>query len=79
VDKVGNAIGAAVFLAFLSYIGFVESDDGSFPQQTDEVLRGITLFYILGPAILHSGSIFILNRFRLSNEDLIAGEPTRAP
>lgn len=76
VDKVGNAIGAAVFLAFLSYIGFVESDDGSFPQQTDEVLRGITLFYILVPAILHSGSIFILNRYRLSVPELLPGADT---
>ena len=39
VDKVGNALGAAIFLAFLSLIGFVESRDGSLPQQTDAVLR----------------------------------------
>jgi GPH family glycoside/pentoside/hexuronide:cation symporter len=70
VDKVGNAVGAAIFLGFLSVIGFVESDDGSFPTQTDDVLRSIWLFYILAPAILHAGSILILNRYKLTKADL---------
>lgn len=70
VDKVGNAVGAAVFLGFLSVIGFVESDDGSFPTQTDDVLRSILMFYILAPAILHAGSILILNRYKLTEADL---------
>ena len=65
VDKVGNAFGAAIFLVFLSLIGFVESSDGSLPQQSDEVLRWIALAYIVTPALLHSGSIFILNRYQL--------------
>ncbi len=72
VDKVGNAVGAAVFLGFLSVIGFVESDDGSFPTQTDDVLRSILMFYILAPAILHAGSILILNRYKLTKTDLAA-------
>jgi GPH family glycoside/pentoside/hexuronide:cation symporter len=70
VDKVGNAVGAAIFLGFLSVIGFVESDDGSFPTQTDDVLRSIMMFYILGPAVLHAGSILILNRYKLTMADL---------
>ena len=70
VDKVGNAVGAAIFLGFLSVIGFVESDDGSFPTQTDDVLRSILMFYILAPAILHAGSILILNRYKLTEADL---------
>ncbi|MAF84287.1 MAG: hypothetical protein CL797_09310 [Chromatiales bacterium] len=70
VDKVGNAIGSALFLAVLSIIGFVESADGSFPEQTDEVRQWIMIFYIVVPALLHTGSIFILNRYHLSNEDL---------
>jgi GPH family glycoside/pentoside/hexuronide:cation symporter len=70
VDKVGNAVGAAIFLAMLSVIGFVESADGSFPEQSDEVLRGIMIFYIVVPAVLHAGSIFILNRYRLTTADL---------
>jgi Na+/melibiose symporter-like transporter len=70
VDKVGNAVGAAIFLGFLSVIGFVESDDGSFPTQTDDVLRSILTFYILAPAILHAGSILILNRYKLTKADL---------
>lgn len=73
VDKVGNAVGAAIFLAFLSYIGFKESDDGSFPAQTDEVLRSILFFYILAPATLHAGSVLILNRYKLTTEDLEEG------
>ena len=71
VDKVGNAIGAAIFLGFLSYIGFVESDDGSFPTQTDDVLRSILFFYILAPAILHAGSVLILNRYKLTEGGLV--------
>ena len=65
VDKIGNALGSALFLAFLSIIGFVESSDGSIVEQTDEVLRWITLAYVVAPALLHSGSILILNRYRL--------------
>jgi GPH family glycoside/pentoside/hexuronide:cation symporter len=72
VDKVGNAVGAAIFLGFLSVIGFVESNDGSFPTQTDDVLRSILMFYILAPAILHAGSILILNRYKLTKADLAA-------
>jgi GPH family glycoside/pentoside/hexuronide:cation symporter len=70
VDKIGNALGAAIFLALLSAIGFVESADGGFPAQSPEVVRGITLMYILGPAILHTASIFILNRYKLSDTEL---------
>jgi Na+/melibiose symporter-like transporter len=70
VDKVGNAIGGAIFLAMLSAVGFVESSDGSFPEQTDTVIRGIMVFYIVVPALLHAGSIFILNRYHLPKEDL---------
>lgn len=65
VDKVGNALGAAIFLAFLSLVGFVESSDGTLPQQSDEVLRWIALAYVVAPAVLHAGSILILNRYRL--------------
>jgi GPH family glycoside/pentoside/hexuronide:cation symporter len=65
VDKVGNAVGGAIFLLMLSVVGFVESADGSFPQQSDSVVNGIKIFYILVPAMLHAGSIFILNRYRL--------------
>ena len=70
VDKVGNALGGAIFLAMLSVVGFVESADGSFPEQTDGVIRGIMIFYIVVPALLHSGSVFILNRYRLPKADL---------
>jgi GPH family glycoside/pentoside/hexuronide:cation symporter len=70
VDKVGNAVGSAIFLAMLSIIGFVESADGSFPAQTEEVRRWIMIFYIVVPALLHSGSIFILNRYKLTRQDL---------
>jgi Na+/melibiose symporter-like transporter len=65
VDKIGNALGSALFLAFLALIGFVESSDGSLPEQSDEVLRWITLAYVVTPALLHSGSVFILNRYKL--------------
>lgn len=65
VDKIGNALGSALFLAFLSLVGFVESSDGSIVEQTDEVLRWITLAYVVAPALLHSGSILILNRYQL--------------
>ncbi len=74
VDKVGNAVGSALFLAMLSIVGFVGSDDGSFPEQTEEVRRWIMIFYIIVPALLHAGSIFILNRYHLTNEDLVAEE-----
>ena len=70
VDKVGNAVGGAIFLAMLSVVGFVESSDGSFPAQTEETLRGIWVFYVVVPALLHSGSIFILNRYQLTSDDL---------
>jgi GPH family glycoside/pentoside/hexuronide:cation symporter len=65
VDKIGNALGSTLFLFFLSVIGFVESRDGSIVEQTPEVLRGITLAYVVVPALLHAGSIFILNRYQL--------------
>ena len=48
----------------------MESNDGSFPTQTDDVLRSILMFYILAPAILHAGSILILNRYKLTEADL---------
>jgi GPH family glycoside/pentoside/hexuronide:cation symporter len=73
VDKIGNALGSAIFLAFLSIIGFVESTDGSLPEQSDEVLRWIAIAYVVAPALLHSGSIFILNRYQLDDEDLETG------
>ena len=65
VDKVGNAMGSAIFLAFLSLIGFVESSDGSLPEQSESVLQWIAIAYVLVPAVLHSSSIFILNRYKL--------------
>jgi len=65
VDKIANALGAALFLGFLSLIGFVESSDGTMVEQSDEVLRWITLAYVVAPALLHTGSILILNRYRL--------------
>jgi len=65
VDKIGNALGSTLFLLFLSVIGFVESRDGSLVEQTPGVLQGISLAYIVAPALLHAGSIFILNRYRL--------------
>ena len=70
VDKIGNALGSALFLAFLSVIGFVGSNDGSLPEQSDEVLRWIALAYVVAPALLHSGSIFILNRYKLDTTEL---------
>jgi len=69
VDKVGNAVGSAIFLAVLAVLGFVESADGSFPEQSDAVVRGIMIFYIIVPAVLHAGSVFILNRYRLTPSD----------
>ena len=71
VDKVGNAVGSAIFLAMLSVIGFVESADGSFPEQTDAVRLWIMIFYIVVPALLHAGSILILNRYRLTRQELV--------
>lgn len=65
VDKIGNALGSALFLAFLSLVGFVESSDGSLPAQTPAVLGWIALAYIAAPALLHAGSILILDRYRL--------------
>jgi len=69
VDKVGNALGSAIFLAFLSIIGFVESSDGSLAEQSDSVLRWIALAYVVAPALLHSGSILILNRYKLDSDN----------
>ena len=69
VDKVGNALGSAIFLVFLSLIGFVESNDGSLPQQSDDVLYWIAIAYVVAPALLHSGSILILNRYKLDQPD----------
>ncbi len=70
VDKVGNALGSAIFLAFLSIIGFVESSDGSLAEQSDSVLQGIAFVYVVVPALLHSGSILILNRYKLDPDSL---------
>ena len=39
--------------------------DGSLPEQSEDVLRWITLGYVVVPALLHSGSIFVLNRYKL--------------
>lgn len=66
VDKVGNALGSALFLAFLSLVGFVETSDGSLAPQSDAVLRWIALAYVVAPATLHAGSVLILNRYRLT-------------
>jgi Na+/melibiose symporter-like transporter len=76
VDKVGNALGAAIFLAILSLVGFVESTDGSLPPQTDTVITGIQLAYVVLPALLHVSSILILNRYRMSVVDL---DPANRP
>ena len=72
VDKVGNALGSAIFLAFLSIIGFVESSDGSLAEQSESVLQGIAIVYVVVPALLHSGSILILNRYKLDSDGLQA-------
>ena len=34
-------------------------------QQTDEVVRWIALAYVIAPALLHAGSILILNKYKL--------------
>jgi len=78
VDKVGNALGAAIFLGVLSLIGFVKSADGSLPPQSDVVLRGIQWMYIVVPALLHVSSILILNRYRLTAADLGSADGRRA-
>lgn len=75
VDKIGNAVGAALFLAFLSLVGFVESSDGSLVEQGEGVLRGIWFAYVIAPALLHTGSILILNRYKLREQDLVAARP----
>ena len=67
VDKVGNALGSAIFLVFLSFIGFVESSDGSMAPQSASVNTWIAFAYILVPAILHLSSILILNRYKLED------------
>ena len=70
VDKIGNALGAALLLAFMALVGFVESSDGSLPEQPESVVRWIGLAYVLAPALLHASSIFILNRYKLPPDDL---------
>ena len=70
VDKVGNALGSAIFLVFLSVIGFVESSDGSLAEQSESVLQWIALAYVVAPALLHSGSILILNRYKLDLDSI---------
>jgi len=70
VDKIGNALGSAILLAFLALVGFVESSDGSLPEQSESVVRWIGLAYVLAPALLHASSILILNRYQLHPEDL---------
>jgi len=74
VDKVGNALGSAVFLGFLSLIGFVSANDGSLPEQSEAVLHWIAIAYIVVPALLHSGSILILNRYKLGDSNQITGQ-----
>jgi Na+/melibiose symporter-like transporter len=70
VDKIGNALGSALLLGFLSVVGFVESSDGSLPAQTDDVIGWIAIAYIVAPAVLHASSILILNRYTLEPEEL---------
>lgn len=65
VDKVGNALGSAIFLAVLSLVGFVETSDGSLAPQADSTLRWIAIAYVVAPAVLHLSSILVLNRYRL--------------
>jgi GPH family glycoside/pentoside/hexuronide:cation symporter len=74
VDKIGNALGAALFLAFLSLVGFVESSDGSLAEQSDSTLYWIAVAYIIAPAVLHLSSILILNGYKLRPEDLVSAE-----
>jgi GPH family glycoside/pentoside/hexuronide:cation symporter len=66
VDKVGNALGSAIFLAFLSLVGFVKTSDGSLAPQSESVLSWIAIAYVVAPAVLHLASIFVLNRCRLA-------------
>ena len=70
VDKACNALGAVIFTTFLGLIGFVTTNDGSFAQQTEEVLSGITYFFILAPAFLHLLSILVLRKYDLTKEKL---------
>ena len=74
--KVGNALGSAIFLVFLSIIGFVESSDGTLPEQSESVLQWIAIAYVIAPALLHSGSILILNRYKLDETELQSAERT---
>ncbi len=73
VDKIGNALGSALLLAFLALVGFVESSDGSLPEQSDSVVQWIAIAYVVAPALLHASSILILNRYKLRPEDLKEG------
>ena len=70
VDKVGNALGGAIFMLFLSAVGFVASDDGSLLPQSAEIVEWIGYAYVIAPAVLHVSSILILNRYRLDTADL---------
>jgi len=70
VDKIGNALGSALFLAFLAGIGFIESTDGGIAQQEESVLNWIAIAYVIVPALLHVSSVFILNRYELNPEEL---------
>ena len=57
------------FDAYKELLGFVESTDGSLPEQSDAVLRWIAIAYVVTPALLHTGSIFILNRYKLATHE----------
>jgi Na+/melibiose symporter-like transporter len=72
VDKACNALGSVIFVLFLSAIGFVTTNDGTFAKQSDDAIRAIWFFFILGPVLLHWSSIFILRKYDLTDEQLAA-------
>ncbi len=80
VEKVSNALGSVIFMFFLSLVGFIATDDGSFAAQSESTLDNIMYFYILAPAFLHSASILILNKYDLTKEklDSLAASPSAA-
>ena len=68
-EKISFALGSVFFGFILAAAGFLEST-GEEVVQPDSALWGITIGFVIMPALLHLISLLILRKYTLTNETL---------
>jgi glycoside/pentoside/hexuronide:cation symporter, GPH family len=64
-EKIGLALGPAIFAGVLAVSGFAEGRDGAILDQPDAALSGILVGFAVAPAFFLLASILLIQRYRL--------------